>query len=186
MGVRGVLMAVAAAGVMLAGPACAQSDALSTSWKVGGLAFGSSSGYPGVTSSPPDRVSDLHDKVRLGASELPGLEGYATVRPWISMDPTPDGRVQGMSGVLVDVPLGSSFVFTPSIGAGYVNRSSVDATPTMEFRSQIELGYEFENKSRFTLGYSRITSTGGAVEARDPNNVFGLYYRLPFGAITGQ
>lgn len=173
----GIVALAVVAGLALTGPAFAQTapvDRLSN-WKVGTLAFGTP---PFSAPDLPDRVSDLHDKMRIGGSSVPGIEG-ATVRPWISVDSGPDGAATGMSGVLIDVPFGS-FVFTPSVGAGYVNRSALEPSAGMEFRSQLELGYEFENKSRFTLGYSRITGSGSN-ENRDPNNVFGLYYRVPFG-----
>lgn len=172
-----IVTLTAAVGFGLTVPAHAQTapiDRLSN-WKVGTLAFGAP---PYAAPDLPDRVSDLHAKVRIGGSSVPGIEG-ASVRPWISVESGPDGTASGMSGVLVDVPFGS-FVFTPSVGAGYANRSALEPVSGMEFRSQLELGYEFENKSRFTLGYSRITGAGSN-ENRDPNNVFGLYYRVPFG-----
>lgn len=176
-------MVVAAAVALAAGlsTGAARAEGLAglerpNSWTVGTLAFGNT---PYATIDVPDRVSNLHDKVRIGGSDVPGLEGLATVRPWLSLDNAPDGTVQGMSGVLIDVPFGS-FVFTPSIGAGYVSRAASDTNPAIEFRSQLELGYEFSNKSRFTLGYSRITGGEGG-EEREADNVFGLFYRLPFG-----
>ena len=178
---------VVAAGLGLALPAHAQDATAPTdrigNWKIGALAY--------VTGDLPDTtVSDLHSKVRIGSSLLPKLEPFADVRPWVSMSPpSVDGSLHGMGGVLIDVPLGS-FVFTPSIGAGTlprVNRATRETGSTMEFRSQLELGYQFENKSRFSLGYSRIDSAGSTPDSgASANNVFGLYYRLPFGALAGQ
>lgn len=176
---------VVAAGLGLALPAHAQDAPADRvgNWKIGALAY--------VTGDLPDTtVSDLHSKVRIGSSLLPKLEPYADVRPWVSMSPPAvDGSLHGMGGVLIDVPLGS-FVFTPSIGAGTlprVNRATRETGSTMEFRSQLELGYQFENKSRFSLGYSRIDSAGSTPDSgASANNVFGLYYRLPFGALAGQ
>lgn len=183
--VKGGALAVVLAGVLLATTAHAQGTATTDrigGWTVGALAFGST---PYTNTEAPERVSDLYDKVRIGGgSQVPGTAGLATVRPWVSLDQAGgERRMQGMSGVLIDVPFGS-FTFTPSLGAGYLGRSALDGAPALEFRSQVELGYEFENKSRFTIGYSRITTP--EENGRDPNNVFGLHYRLPFSAITGQ
>jgi hypothetical protein len=178
---------VVAAGLALAAPARAQDAATGSdrigNWKIGGLAYS-------LGDVPETTVSDLHNKVRIGSSLLPKLEGYAEVRPWVSLSPpTVDGNLHGLGGILIDVPLGS-FVFTPSVGAGSLPRATRTAREpgsTMEFRSQLELGYEFENKSRFSLGYSRIDSTGSPSDGGSTaNNVFGLYYRLPFGALAGQ
>ncbi|WP_245986887.1 hypothetical protein [Azospirillum thermophilum] len=176
-------LAFAAAALLSAtGPASAQdSGDRIGSWKVGGLAYA-------VGTQSETRVSDLlQDKVRIGASLIPQLESVATVRPFLSAAPsTPDmagasGLGNVRAGILIDVPLGS-FVFTPSFGAGSLARSPRESGPTTEFRSQLELGYEFDNKSRFSLGYSRIATDGNPTDGTVPvNNVFGLYYRLPFG-----
>ena len=147
-------------------------------WKIGALAYS-------MGEVPESRISDLHNKVRIGSTLLPGLESYAEVKPWVALGPaSADGTLHGIGGILIDVPLGA-FVFTPSVGAGTLPRAPRDPGATVEFRSQLELGYEFENKSRFSLGYSRIDNSGPAGDsAASPNNIFGLYYRLPFGAFS--
>ena len=177
-------MVALAVSLAFAHPAHAQDSAVPNdrigNWKIGALAY--------TTGELPEmKVSDLHNKVRIGSSLVPKLEGYAEVRPWVALGPTaPDGTLHGMGGILIDVPMGA-FVFTPSIGAGTLPRSARDPAGAVEFRSQLELGYEFENKSRFSLGYSRIDNSGPQTEnAPTANNVFGLYYRLPFGALSGQ
>lgn len=152
-------------------------------WTIGGLAYS-------VQAPPENTMTGLNSKMRIGgASLLPQIEPYASVRPWIGPGAQPvNGPALGaggmaglMGGVLIDVPLGS-FVFTPSFGAGTMPRTPRDGGTVTEFRSQLELGYEFDNKSRFSLGYSRIATDGNPTDTPSgPNNVFGLYYRLPFG-----
>ncbi|CAO3427273.1 hypothetical protein [Azospirillum doebereinerae] len=152
-------------------------------WTIGGLAYT-------VQAPPENTVTGLNSKMRIGSGSLiPQIESFASVRPWIGPGAQPvDGAARGatgtvglMGGVLIDVPLGS-FVFTPSFGAGTLPRTPRDGGTVTEFRSQLELGYEFDNKSRFSLGYSRIATDGNPAESGStPNNVFGLYYRLPFG-----
>lgn len=156
-------------------------------WALGGLAY---SLQPPAESS----LTILNSKMRIGSSLIPQIEPYVTIQPWIGPGSgsslTPRGAVNrlgpglsgGLSGgVLVDVPLGS-FVFTPSFGAGTLSTARREGAPTTEFRSQLELGYEFDNKSRFSLGYSRIVNDAAAGDpAAGTNNVFGFYYRLPFG-----
>ncbi len=186
-----ILCLTAALGVVLAvGPATAQTvtgDRIGT-WTVGGLAY--------VVQAPPDNsLSGLNSKMRLGSSSLvPQIEPYASLRPWIGpgsqglgaqgLGGAARGTIPGaglMGGVLVDVPFGS-FVFTPSFGAGTLPRAPRDGGTVTEFRSQLEVGYEFDNKSRFSLGYSRIATDGNPTDpAMATNNVFGFYYRLPFG-----
>ncbi|ANC92810.1 hypothetical protein A6A40_13520 [Azospirillum humicireducens] len=185
----------------LAGAAAAQTidaDGRFGTWALGGLAYG--------LQPPPDSsLTILNSKMRIGGSLIPQIDGFASVQPWIGPGTgsslTPRGAVTGlaggltgtgsagvsgglagiMGGVLIDVPLGS-FVFTPSVGAGTLPTVRREGAPTTEFRSQLELGYQFDNKSRFSLGYSRIVNDAAAGDpAAGTNNVFGFYYRLPFG-----
>lgn len=171
----------------------ARADAVSDSGQIGGWTIGGLAFMPGP---PENTLAGLNSKMRIGTSLVPQIEPYATVRPWIgpgaqALDGGARGTMAGfgggaansglMGGILIDVPFGA-FVFTPSFGAGTLPRAPRDGGATTEFRSQLELGYEFDNKSRFSLGYSRIATDGNPADpASAPNNVFGLYYRLPFG-----
>jgi len=175
-------IAVVALGLAAAAPARAEDvPAADTvpNWKLGSLAYSNM-----VPTDRSESIGDLHQKYRLGAAPLPGLEPYAALKPWVSGIAQPDGTMTSRGGILIDIPVGS-FVFTPSVGAGYVSNSPRDTNTSMEFRSQLEVGYQFENQSRVTLGYSRIT--GGTADSRtEPNNVIGFTYRLPIGALLGQ
>lgn len=177
-------IAVVALGISAAGPACADEAPTTVdsvpNWRLGSLAFSNA-----VPTDRSERIGDLHQKYRLGAAPLPGLEPYAALKPWVAGSTQPDGTMTSRGGVLLDVPVGS-FLFTPSVGAGYVANSPRDSRGTVEFRSQVELGYQFENRSRVTLGYSRITGGPAADSRTDTNNVVGFSYRLPFGALLGQ
>ncbi|PWC51731.1 hypothetical protein TSA6c_17825 [Azospirillum sp. TSA6c] len=187
-------LALTGGGVATSGVALAESidaDGRFGNWALGGLAY---------SLQPPQEsnLTVLNSKVRIGSSLVPQIEPYVNIQPWIGPGTgsslTPRGAVNGFSGglagglsgglsggVLVDVPLGS-FVFTPSVGAGTLPTARREGAPTTEFRSQLELGYEFDNKSRFSLGYSRIVNDAAAGDpAAGTNNVFGFYYRLPFG-----
>lgn len=179
-----IAIAVVALGLSAIGPARADEAPAAVdsvpNWRLGSLAFSNA-----VPTDRSERIGDLHQKYRLGAAPLPGLEPYAALKPWVAGTTQPDGTMTSRGGVLIDVPVGS-FTFTPSVGAGYVANSPRENRGTIEFRSQIELGYQFENSARMTLGYSRITGGALADSRTDANNVVGFTYRLPFGALFGQ
>lgn len=181
---RRLAIAVIALGVAAIGPARADEAPAAVdsvpNWRLGSLAFSNT-----VPTDRSERIGDLHQKYRLGAAPLPGLEPYAALKPWVAGSAQPDGTMTSRGGVLIDVPVGS-FTFTPSVGAGYVSNSPRDYRGTVEFRSQVELGYRFENRSQVTLGYSRITGGPAADSRTDANNVVGFTYRLPFGALLGK
>ncbi len=183
-GMMGAVVSVTLAAATLAPSAHAAGPL--ENWQVGTLAFGGVAYGSSPWAPPPsaDRIAGLHDdKMRFGGAALSGFGIDALARPWAGAMSGVDGELQGMSGVLIDVPFGA-FVFTPSIGAGVVAQGALDNEPAVALRSQVELGYEFENRSRFTLGYTRTTSLGVS-ESRSADNVFGLYYHLPIGAVTG-
>lgn len=186
------VLAASLLGLALTGGGVARAESIDAdgrfgNWALGGLAYS-------LQPPPESNLTVLNSKVRIGSSLLPQIEPYVNIQPWIGpatgSSLTPRSAVTNLSGslsgglsggVLVDVPLGS-FVFTPSVGAGTLPTARREGAPTTEFRSQLELGYEFDNKSRFSLGYSRIVNDAAAGDpAAGTNNVFGFYYRLPFG-----
>ena len=139
-----------------------------------------------VPVAPPDRadrLDGLHDKYRMGGALVPWMAPYATLKPWVTAEPAPDGRMASTGGLLLDVPIGS-FTFTPSIGAGYVPLSPADPRGSLEIRQQLELGYDFANDARIALGYSRITGAGSGADEGSGDNVFSFTFRLPFGALA--
>lgn len=167
-------LALTVAGAILAS-APAVAEMRSSSWTVGSL----SPAIPSLgadTFTRSDLPSLLGDKLRLGGVAVPSLGDGAMIRSWLSPSLS-NGLQRSLSGVLLDMPFGD-FRLTPSVGAGFTENAV--SSRTLEIRSQLELGYEFENRSRFTLGISR-TSDDRSRAGGSPNDVFGLYYRLPLG-----
>lgn len=166
------------AGAAASAPAAAQGDTAPTvlalsGWTIGGLAFGGGE-------SAPLAATSLHDKQRSG----PGLalsslgEGVA-LRSWAA-GTEPGGRTGG-GGLLLDVPVGG-FTFTPSFGAVRGESLSVNGGVSTALRSQLEVGYNFDNASRLSFGYSRLSTLNGD-SGRSDRDVVSLSYRLPFGAL---
>lgn len=177
---RGIIAAIIVlAGAAAYAPAAAQGDAAPTvlalsGWTIGGLAFGGGE-------SAPLAATSLHDKQRSG----PGLalsslgEGVA-LRSWAA-GAEPGGRVGSGGGLLLDVPVGG-FTFTPSFGAVRAESLSLNGGASTALRSQLEVGYRFDNESRLSFGYSRLSNMNGD-SARLDSDVLSLSYRLPFGAL---
>lgn len=167
------------AGAAASAPAAAQGDAAPagwglSGWTIGALAFGGDDAAPLAASS-------LHDKRRSG----PGLalsslgEGVA-LRSWAA-GTEPGGRVGAGGGLLLDVPVGG-FTFTPSFGAVRGESLSLNGGVSTALRSQLEVGYRFDNESRLSFGYSRLSALSGDAGRAD-GDVVSLSYRLPFGAL---
>ena len=110
-------------------------------------------------------------------------EKFWIFKPWVGVEGTSDGAVYGAAGILIDVYFGTRVVLTPSFGAGlYANGSGKDLGHVVEFRSQIELSYRFDDRSRLGLAFSHISNASIADE--NPGvEVLNLYYSLPLDGL---
>jgi hypothetical protein len=113
-------------------------------------------------------------------------EKFWIFKPWVGVEATSDGAVYGAGGILVDVFLGRRFVLTPSFGAGYYeDGSGKKLGHEIEFRSQIEVSYRFDDRSRLSAAFSHISNAG--IGDENPGvEVVNLYYALPLDRIFGD
>lgn len=109
------------------------------------------------------------------------LLGFA--KPWVGIEATSDQAVYAVGGVLVDLYFGRRWVFTPSFGAGaYTNGDGKDLGHAIEFRSQVEVGYRFDDRSRVSLAVSHI-SNASIGDSNPGTEIATLYYHIPFSDI---
>ena len=101
-------------------------------------------------------------------------------KPWAGIEATSDGAVYGLAGVLVDLYFGRRIVLTPSFGAGaYHDGSGKDLGSVIEFRSQVELAYRFNDRSRLGVAVSHI-SNASIGDDNPGTEIVTLYYSIPF------
>lgn len=104
-------------------------------------------------------------------------------KPFAGVMATSDSAVFGYAGVLVDVPLGDSFVATLSFAPGaFHDGDGKDLGNGLEFRSQIEVAYRFENRSRLGLSVSHISNAGLGDENPGAESVM-LTYAMPLDGL---
>lgn len=120
-------------------------------------------------------IFDDDDAVDFRVEYRPGTSLFWELKPWIGAEVTGDGAVFGGAGFLYDFHMGNQWVLTPSIGAGFYSDGDGRDMDTVQFRSQIELGYQFDNTSRLSAALG--TFSGGA-------EVLGLYYHMPMDWIV--
>jgi hypothetical protein len=116
-------------------------------------------------------VFDDDDAVDFRIEYRPGSALFWQLKPWIGAEVTDDSGIYGAAGFLYDFHLGNQWVVTPSIGAGLFSDGDGKDMDTVQFRSQIELGYQFQNASRLSAGLSHFS--GGNAQ------VLGVYYHIP-------
>ncbi len=112
--------------------------------------------------------------------------GLWIIKPWIGVEGTSDGAIYGVGGLLADINLGRRIVITPSIGVGaYSEGDGKDLGHTVEFRSQIELAYRFDNRSRVGVAFSHI-SNAGIGDENPGTEILNVYYALPLDGLFGR
>ena len=101
------------------------------------------------------------------------------VKPWAGLEVTTAGAVWGGAGLLVDIYFGRRIVLTGSTGVGgFYEGDGKDLGSAVEFRSTIELGYRFDDRSRLSLAFGHL-SNAGIGDSNPGTEVLTLYYHLP-------
>lgn len=101
------------------------------------------------------------------------------IEPWAGVEATSDGAIYGLGGLLADIQIGKGFLITPSFGAGlYHDGDGKDLGHVVEFRSQLEMGWEFENSHRVGVAGGHI-SNAGLGDANPGTEYLNVYYHVP-------
>lgn len=124
---------------------------------------------------------DDHDAFE-GRVEYRHSDKFWIFKPVAGVLATSDQAVMGYAGVLVDIYFGRRFVITPSFTPGLYRKGDdgKDLGGTIEFKSQIEFSYRFDNRSRLGFGISHISNA--SIYDRNPGTetVF-ITYAMPLG-----
>jgi lipid A 3-O-deacylase len=105
--------------------------------------------------------------------------GIVSVHPFLGVEGTTDGSFYGLGGLKFEAKY-NNFYLTPSIGVGaYYSGDGKNMGSPLEFRSQIETGYEFSPKgNRLGVAISHI-SNADVANTNPGAEVVSVYYHLP-------
>ena len=108
---------------------------------------------------------------------------FGVAKPWFGIEATSEQAIYGLGGIVVDLYFGRRWVFTPNFGVGvYADGDGKDLGHAIEFRSQLELGYRFDNRSRMSLAVSHISNAG--LDEKNPGTeIATVYYHIPVSAL---
>ena len=109
------------------------------------------------------------------------------LKPFAAASGSTTGHFLFSGGVLMDLFFGRRVVVTPSFAPGYYTgaNSDLDLGHELEFRSQIEFAYRFDNRSRLGLAVSHTSNAGIGDDNPGSESVI-LYYSLPVESIFGE
>ena len=99
---------------------------------------------------------------------------------------TSDGGFYVFAGVGIDVYLGRRVVVTPSFAPGYYREGSgLDLGHELEFRSQLEVAWRFDDRSRLGVAISHMSNT--SIGDTNPGTESAmLYYSIPISKPFGK
>ncbi|MBL6951551.1 MAG: acyloxyacyl hydrolase [Alphaproteobacteria bacterium] len=119
------------------------------------------------------------------------LEYRSDIRLWVfkpfaGLMGTSDGGAYGYAGVLVDMFIGRRMVATISFAPGaYAKGDGKKLGHALEFRSQLELAYRFDDRSRLGLALSHISNA--SIGDKNPGaESLMLTYALPVSKLFGN
>lgn len=108
------------------------------------------------------------------------------IRPTLGMNVTTDGSVYGYGGINWDVPLVDNQLYlVPNfVAGGYSNGSDgKDLGSGIEFRSGIELDYQFPNAHRLGIAFNHISNASIGKHNPGAETVL-INYQLPTGTLV--
>ncbi len=102
-------------------------------------------------------------------------------KPFVALAGTTNGTYFAGAGILMDLYYGRRFVITPSFAPHYYSKGSdddKDLNYNLEFRSQLEFSYRFDNRSRLGLGISHYSNA--SLGKKNPGSeTLSLIYSIP-------
>ena len=127
-----------------------------------------------------DILDQDDESVDLRAEYRWGYKLWNLFHPFMGIEASTDGALYFLGGLLWDYKWNDHWFISPSMGAGYYkDGSGLDLGYGLQFRSQFEMGYEFENGHRLSGAISHISNA----DLGDHNpgaEVIGIYYSVPF------
>lgn len=81
------------------------------------------------------------------------------LNPFAGIMGTSEGAFYAMAGFYYDIYILNRIVFTPSFASGYFHKGDgKDLKYELEFRSQLEFSYVFDNNSRLGISFNHISN----------------------------
>lgn len=124
-------------------------------------------------------VNDNEEAVEFRLEWRGGTKYLWIFKPLLGVMGTSDKAAYGYAGFLTDFYFGRRIVLTPSFAAGYYfDGDGKDLGSAIEFRSGIELGWRFDNRSRISAILYHLSNAG--IDDNNPGTeVISIGYSYP-------
>ena len=140
--------------------------------------------------SNTDNATDFRYERRFDKSLLqigPKSYDFFDIKPFAGFEGTSDSATYFLAGIYLDDNAGTLFtgkssnvLVTPSFGFGiYDNGDGKNLGNEIEFRTTIEVSYQFKNKNRIGLSFGHISNAN--LGANNPGvEIISLSYQIPY------
>jgi lipid A 3-O-deacylase len=150
-------------------------------------------GYMNFDKDEPKRQSaDFRLEYRFGVSLLPlisssfaGGDQALQFHPFLGYETTTRNMQYGLGGLSMDWEFSKHGIFTWNEGVGYLDSGDMASMGgTLQFRSQAEIGYRFDNDMRITAQFSHI-SNAKLTRVNPGAEILGVYFHVPVRMLIG-
>ena len=109
------------------------------------------------------------------------------LKPFVAAAGTTSGHGFIGAGVLMDIYFGRRLVVTPSFAPHFYfgGGDKLDLDYPLEFRSQLEVAYRFDDRSRLGLAVSHY-SNASLGDSNPGTETLSVYYSVPFSTLFGK
>jgi hypothetical protein len=148
--------------------------------------------FDALPSSEREEAIDFRAEYRWGLSLLPltspyfaSWDPYFQIHPSVGVETSSRGQLYGFYGFVFDVPIGPHLVISPQESAGlYYGGDGKRLGSFVEFRSQFEAGWRFDNEVRLT-GFICHESNAKLTTSNHGEETIGVYLHLPTSLFFG-
>lgn len=132
-----------------------------------------------------DVTQDDNSALQIGA-EYRYRDVYYGLRPAVGFNVTNDEAIYGYGGFFWDLHLSDRWIFTPNVVAGaFSHGDGKDLGHGIEFRSGLELSYQFDQGSRLGLAFNHISNA--SIGKRNPGaEALLVSYQFPLHWMTEE
>lgn len=126
------------------------------------------------------------DTAAEGRIELRGSQRFWVFKPFGGIMATGDSAFYGYAGVLIDLYWGRRIVTTFSFAPGYYEQGDgKDLGHEIEFRSQAEIAWRFDNRARLGVSFGHMSNAGIGDDNPGQESLM-LNLSLPVGNLFGN
>ncbi|MCK6418153.1 MAG: acyloxyacyl hydrolase [Alphaproteobacteria bacterium] len=123
-----------------------------------------------------DEAADFRAEYRSGESLL-----IQDLHPWAGVEVTSDTSIWAGGGILLDYEFNPQWHVIPNFGVGLYTEgdSNKDLDFPIEFRSQLEVAYEYDNGQRAGVAFGHI-SNASLGDHNPGTEILNLYWHIPY------